>query len=199
MRSVFTIHAGEYLVGAEIERRFRDLRVWIPSKDIGIDLLVTDEHQNKVASLQVKFSKDHHATVRQTGEAPGSESGGWWKFQRDKLAASPADYWVLTLYQFGIRDFDFIVIPPKELLARYDRLTPKAPVIQSYFSVIKAGAQKAKSGAADRDRCWETRGLDQDSMLEIRSGEHGNQARDFSEYLNEWPFQGGKRSTEAGR
>jgi hypothetical protein len=57
MRPIFTIHAGEYLVATEIEKKFRDLRVWIPSKDIGIDLLVTDESQNKVASLQVKFSK----------------------------------------------------------------------------------------------------------------------------------------------
>ena len=181
MRPIFTIHAGEYLVGTEIEKRFRVLRVWIPSKDIGIDLLVTDERQNKVASLQVKFSKDHLATVEQAPGPPGIESGGWWTFRRDKLAASPADYWVLTLYQFQTRKFDFVVIPPKELLARYDSLVPKADVIQSYFSVING------------DRCWETRGLDLPAVEEIRFGTHSNQTRDFSAYLNSWPFQGSKQ------
>ena len=181
MRPIFTIHAGEYLVATEIEKTFRDLRVWIPSKDIGIDLLVTDKRQNKVASLQVKFSKDHHATARQAPGPPGIESGGWWKFQRKKLTESPADYWVLTLYQFQTRKFDFVIIPPKELLARYDRLAPRADVIQSYFSVI------------NNDRCWETRGLDQAAIEEVRSGAHSNHTRDFSSYLNSWPFQGGKQ------
>lgn len=76
MRPIFTIHAGGYLVATEIEKKFRDLRVWIPSKDIGIDLLVIDARQNKVASLQVKFSKDHHATVGRPAGPPGIESDG---------------------------------------------------------------------------------------------------------------------------
>jgi len=51
MRPIFTIHAGEYLAATEIQKTFRDLQVWIPSKDTGIDLLVTDARQNRVASL----------------------------------------------------------------------------------------------------------------------------------------------------
>ena len=58
MRPIFTIHAGEYLVATEIERAFPKLQIWIPSRDTGVDLLVTDRLQTKVASLQVKFSKD---------------------------------------------------------------------------------------------------------------------------------------------
>ena len=58
MRPIFTINAGEYLAATEFQKTFRDLQVWIPSKDTGIDLLVTDARQNRVASLQVKFSKD---------------------------------------------------------------------------------------------------------------------------------------------
>ncbi len=44
MRPLFTIHAGEYLVGSEIEQHFKKekLNVWIPSRGADIDLLVSD-------------------------------------------------------------------------------------------------------------------------------------------------------------
>jgi len=42
VRPLFTIHAGEYLVASEIERRFGRTNVWVPSRDTGVDLLVTD-------------------------------------------------------------------------------------------------------------------------------------------------------------
>jgi hypothetical protein len=178
MRPIFTIHAGEYLVASEIEKRFRDLRVWIPSKDTGIDLLVTDDRQNKMASLQVKFSKDYFGTANQAAAPPEIASSGWWTFRRDKIASSAADFWVLTLYQFQTRTFDFVVISPLHLLARYDKLAPKANIIQSYFCITRAG------------RCWETRGLGKAEMTAIRSGEYSNKTRDFSVYLNAWPFPG---------
>jgi len=181
MRPIFTIHAGEYLTATEIEKRFRRLRVWIPSKDTGIDLLVTDDRQNKVASLQVKFSKDYLGTAKQAAGPPEIASGGWWKFRREKIAASEADFWVLTLYQFQTRKFDFVVISPQDLLARYDQIAPKANIIQSYFCVTTSG------------RCWETRGLLKSEMTAIRSGEYSSKARDFSVYLNAWPFQGRKQ------
>lgn len=43
MRPLFTIHAGEYVVGEFIENNLGDLNVWIPAKDTGIDLLVTNK------------------------------------------------------------------------------------------------------------------------------------------------------------
>lgn len=59
MKPLFTIHAGEYLVGAHyIERNFPHWKVWLPSKDSGVDLLVTDARNRKTVSLQIKFSKD---------------------------------------------------------------------------------------------------------------------------------------------
>lgn len=59
MTPLFTIHAGEYLVGLYIERRYgKRFNVWIPSKDTGIDLLVSDRKNRRTASLQVKFGKD---------------------------------------------------------------------------------------------------------------------------------------------
>src|SRR6266581_2772997 len=58
MKPIFSIHAGEYLVGTHIEENYKNLNVWLPTKDTGIDLLVTDQTNSKNVSLQVKFSKD---------------------------------------------------------------------------------------------------------------------------------------------
>ena len=43
MRPIFTIHAGEYLVGNFLETMFKEIEVWMPSKDTGTDLLITNK------------------------------------------------------------------------------------------------------------------------------------------------------------
>lgn len=118
MRPIFTIHAGEYLVANQIEERFtksHGLRVWIPSKDDGIDLLVTDDACKKSVKLQVKFSKDFDHGVEY-------RASGWWSLNSKKIAESTADYWVLALPMADrenvYRDCFFIALPPKELLRR---------------------------------------------------------------------------------
>ena len=179
MRPIFTVHAGEYLVASAIERNCRDLRVWIPSRDTGVDLLVTDRHQKKVASLQVKFSKDYQSTSRDSASVADIVSGGWWTFERAKIAASTADYWVLVLHRFKPAKFYFVIVPPRELLARYDRIRPNSKSIQSYFCVTSA------------DRCWEVRDLDKAAMKAISAGTYSQPERDFSKYLylKKWPFE----------
>ena len=176
MRPIFTIHAGEYLVASEIEKRFPHLQVWIPSKDTGVDLLVTDNRQNKIVSLQVKFSKDYLGSSGEASSVPEIASTGWWTFQRGKIAQSAADLWVLTLYQFQSRQFDFVFISPQELLSRYEGLVSGVGAIQSYVCVTSAR------------RCWEVRGLGKEDMASIRAGTYANTSRDFSAYLNAWPF-----------
>lgn len=51
MRPIFTDHASEYLLGRHIEKMFKSLNVWVPSKDMGVDLLVTGT-SNKRASKE---------------------------------------------------------------------------------------------------------------------------------------------------
>ena len=177
MRPIFTIHAGEYLVATRIEESFPELRIWIPSSDTGIDLLVTDSHQNKVASLQVKFSKDYLGTKQTSSLKSEIISGGWWTLNRRKMATSAADVWVFVLYQFHSKRFDFVVIPPGELLHRYDQIGVRTNPIQTYFSVTKRG------------QCWETRGLSKDESLMVNCGKYDNPNRDFTKYLNVWPFR----------
>ncbi len=62
MKPLFTIHAGELLVDHEIERKFRRVNVWIPTKDTGVDLLVSNNDNTTTVSLQVKFSRDYLVT-----------------------------------------------------------------------------------------------------------------------------------------
>ena len=40
MKPIFTIHAGEYLVGAVLEKKCPDWEIWLPSRDVGTDLLI---------------------------------------------------------------------------------------------------------------------------------------------------------------
>ncbi len=152
MRPIFTIHAGEYLAATEIEKRFRHLQVWIPSKDTGIDLLVTDGRQNKVACLQVKFSKDYLGSSGGAAQGPEIASSGWWTFQRTKIAKSAADFWVLTLYQFQSRKFDFVIVRPDELLARTVPSTT-SPVWRLTSSKPSVAA-RCRSRRRTRVPCW---------------------------------------------
>lgn len=81
MRPIFTIHAGEFLAADYIERNYAKdgLRVWVPSKDDGIDLLVTSNGCRHAVSLQVKFSKNF-------GRNRDCDASGWWLINRNKSA-----------------------------------------------------------------------------------------------------------------
>jgi hypothetical protein len=93
MKPLVTIHAGEYLVGAYIEQHFKRINVWIPLRDTGIDLLVSDRRNGRSLSLQVKFSKDFLVTHMGPAFQKQLRACGWWTINREKLRTSPADYW----------------------------------------------------------------------------------------------------------
>ena len=174
MRPLFTIHAGEFVVGDHIERNFRRVNLWVPSRDTGTDLLVTDSRNAKAVSLQVKFSRDFLATHMPTIFQKPLRACGWWSLNREKIAKSTADYWVFVLVGFERRSTDFVIIKPSELLARLDTIHGKAKTIQSYLWVT------------EKNRCWETRGLKRQEQLAIAQGQYSNGERDFSTYLENW-------------
>ena len=97
MRPLFTIHAGEFLVGEFIEKNFRSLNVWIPAKDTGIDLLVTGMADRRPVSLQVKLSRDYKAAEAVSEFDRNLVAAGWLTINHEKLAASTADLWVIVL------------------------------------------------------------------------------------------------------
>ena len=107
MKPLFTIHAGEYLVASHIEQHFRRVNVWIPSKDTGVDLLVSDFSSRRTASLQVKFSKDFLFTTMQPvfrDEDSLLRACGWWTINREKLGKAPKTRgWAFALHRSWLR------------------------------------------------------------------------------------------------
>jgi hypothetical protein len=92
VKPLFTVHAGEYLVGAHIEHIFPQWNVWLPSKDTGVDLLVTDARNRKSVSLQVKFSKDFNPTHGSPLLQSRLLAAGWWSHDARKIQKSNADF-----------------------------------------------------------------------------------------------------------
>jgi hypothetical protein len=177
MRPLFTIHAGEFLVGSEIEKRFPHVNVWLPTKDTGIDLLVSNSSNSKTVSLQVKFSRDYVATdVKEVALHRELSAFGWWTPTRKQIDKSSAQYWVFVLFGFENRKADFVIVKPDVLLKRLDKIHEKAEEkFHTYLWVTKHG------------ECYETRGLTLPQKLQIAERKFTDAARDFTQYLNKWP------------
>lgn len=175
MKPLFTIHAGEYLVGCHIEQHFKRVNVWVPSRDSGVDLLVSDRRNRKTVALQVKLSRDYLPT-HMSAEFQGKlRACCWWTINRDKLQKSAADFWVFVLLGFSGHTFDFVVIPPQVLFRRLSRIHgPRQKFFQTYI------------WATARDRCFETRGLRMEEQLRVAYGSYEHKHRDVSEWLNNW-------------
>jgi len=175
MTPLFTIHAGEYRVGEHIERTYPQWNVWVPSKDTGIDLLVTDAKNRKTVSLQVKFSKDFNATDGTQLEKEHVLAGGWWKHNPRKILKSNADLWVFVLPSLVEKETSFIILPPTELLRRLKAIHGSGnKLIHSYLRVTR------------KKRCWETRGLSKADRELVALDRYFNTHRDFTLFLNAW-------------
>jgi hypothetical protein len=174
MRPLFTIHAGEYLVGLHIERHFKKYLVWVPSKDTGIDLLITNPKTRKQASIQVKFSKDFLAPDTAPSFQGGLKACGWWTLSRSKIKTSPADLWVFVLYSFDNRDVQYVVVSPKRLLTILRGIHGNAKTYNVYLWVTT------------KKKCWETRGLSQAEQSLVAVDMYSNTARDVTNQLNNW-------------
>ena len=182
MQPIFTIHAGEYLVGSHIEQNLCDdtgkkFHVWVPSKDSGIDLLVTSHDNSKTASIQVKFSKDFLLTHGRPEYQDKLISCGWWTLNREKIEKSPAEYWVFVLHTFNQKNMQYVVVTPEELKKRLDILHPNKKPIQTYLWVTAI------------QECWETRGLKKthtNSIVDGKYNESDKDIRNFTAFLNNW-------------
>jgi hypothetical protein len=148
MRPLFTVHAGEFLVGQHIESSFRDKNVWVPTKDSGIDLLVTNSSNTEAVALQVKFSRDFLPIMRLTPVAR-KQLRSCTRFTLDEkhLVRSAAHYWVFALLGFEKHTYDYLIIKPKELRRRLEAIHGASERYQTYFWVTK------------QDRAWLTRDL----------------------------------------
>ena len=179
MKPLFTIHAAEYLVADYIERNYHKagnrLRVWVPSKDDGIDLLVTNENCQKTVSLQVKYSKDFEHDRKY-------DAHGWWNLDSEKLKTSKADFWVFVLPKTRgsnmYKDCYFVGLSPKELARRLRKTGKKGKTLYMYLFV------QEENSSTNGSVVIETRGLSKeecDALLENPKGD-----RDFTQFLNNW-------------
>ena len=188
MKSLFTIHAGEYLTGAYIEEKLStkeySYNVWVPGRDTGVDLLVTNTDNTKMCSLQIKYTKDYYLTL---GNADAQYRNklitcGWWTLDLNKISRSPADFWVLMLQPFNL-DPQFIVITPQELHRRLSNIHGKSKRQNMYLWV---------TNEKENSRCIETRMLRQTEKKAVFVGHESpeNPCRDFTKFLNNWePIQ----------
>ena len=188
MKSLFTLHAGEYLVAAHLEEKFKRAQVWIPLRDTGIDLLVSDRRHSETTSLQVKFSRDFLVTHMGPEFQKELRACGWWTINRDKLVHSAAEYWVFVLQGFASRSTDFVVAPSRELLKTLEAIHGRRKTFQVYIWVT------------ERNKCWETRDLGRSDQLQVARGEFRDKNRDLITWLNNWtPVSRLDRSTPRRR
>jgi hypothetical protein len=175
MRPIFTIHAGEFLVGQHIESNFKNKRVYVPTKDTGVDLLVTNSASNKAVTLQVKFSRDFLPVMKDPPATRRSlRSCTWFSFDRQKIVESSAALWVLVLLGFEARTYDYLVIAPEELKDKLEKLHGKSKRYQVYVWVTK------------RRRAWLTRGIAAMDKEAIARDAFTDRAREVTRYLNDW-------------
>lgn len=173
MKTIFSIHAGEFLTGSHIENRFKGLNVWVPSRDTGIDLLVTNPLASKCVSIQAKFSTD--LLPRKTAFLQSHLIAlGWWTLFPQKLEKSTADLWVFVLTSFFTNKTQYIVIPPRKLLEMLKAIHGEGSRWHVYFAVSK------------KKKCWETSELLKDKMKAIAENTFVDEQRDFSQWLNNW-------------
>lgn len=176
MKPIFSIHAGEYLVGSELEKRFKNCEVWLPSKDTGTDLLLTNKKdRQKNIGIQVKFSKDFLPEMSANFQNR-LLACGWWALNYQKIVNSNADLWILAPYSFSTRNIQFIVISPQDLASKLESIHGSPKTINTYLWVTK-----------DK-RCIETRGLKKAGKedLILKKYDMLDSKRDFSEFLNNW-------------
>jgi hypothetical protein len=171
---MFTIHAGEYLTGLHIQRRFPKFNLWLPTKDTGTDLLVTDAGNNRAVSLQVKYGKDFlpdkSAEIQKKFRCLS-----WFTLNSAKLDASSAELWVFVLHSFKHDKPDFVVIPKDELRNRMAEIHGVSDAnVQSYLC------------STETNQCWEVRMPRHDTVLrQIADGSYKDPKRDFTKYLND--------------
>ena len=96
----------------------------------------------------------------------------WFSVNADKLARSPADYWILVLVGFQKRTYDFAIIEPKALLKKLRAIHGKKSRYDIYVWLTEKGP------------AWLTRGLKRVDQVKIAEGTFRDAHRDLTKYLS---------------
>ena len=170
MKPLFTIHEGEFLVGDHINRRLgRKYEVWVPTKDSGVDLLVTRKsRRGRAVGIQVKFSRGFSIRKGMEGHLIATS---WFTLNPSKVRQSKAELWVFVILTLKHQEH-FVLIPTRELKKRIPRgLTKKWNVYLWVFN---------------DQTCYQVRDLGREEILDIPHRGVRERRRDFSEWLEHW-------------
>ena len=177
MNPIFLIHAGEFLFAKQVEANHRDLNCWVPSKDRGVDLLLTSSDNRKTVGVQVKSSRSY---LRGAGPGDGSERlkiGGWCNFSRNRLENSPADIWSFVLISPRRSEPPvFLNIPPADLLQRLEKIHG----VRDKYSIYP--------WVTSDNKALDGRSLSQGEKLALENYELDWGDRDFTDCLEAWDF-----------
>jgi hypothetical protein len=176
VKPLFTIHAGEYLVGNYLEKKFKDCEIWVPSKDTGTDILMTNSlNRKKNVGIQVKFSKDFLPEMDASFHE-NLAACGWWTLNTRKIEQSNAELWILAPYCFAEKNIQFVIIEPKKLLQQLQDIHGVEKTINVYLWITKDG------------KCFETRKYTKEDQQLVLNKEYSKieKVRDFTKYLNDW-------------
>jgi hypothetical protein len=177
MKPIFTVHAGEFVFAEAIEKRYPNLRIWMPTKDTGVDFLLTDEISKSAASVQVKMSRDYRPAFAKDEFDKKLKAAGWFVFSHSALECSSADVWSLILISHERKQKPiFLNIPPRILL---ERLIETHGVRKSYHLY---------PWVLDDGHCIEGRGMKRSDKRKYLSGSCFANSRDMSEFFENWSF-----------
>lgn len=170
MKPIFTIHEGEFLVGDHINRRLgHKYDVWVPTKDTGIDLLITRRPQKgRAVGLQVKFSRSFSIPEELARHLIATS---WFTLDPKKIYSSQADLWVFVIMTLR-HDQHFVVIPKTELQKRIPRNTGNKWNL--YLWVY------------DNHTCYQVRDLGKEEKHDTMHRGVRDKQRDFSKWLENW-------------
>jgi hypothetical protein len=168
MKPLFTIHAGEFLVGDYINRRLgKKFDVWVPTKDSGVDLLVTRKDR-KGGAVGLKFSRSFGIDEAMTQHLIATS---WFTLDPAGIRKSQADLWVLVILNLR-HEGHYIVIPTEELRKR---IPPACKGKWNlYLWVLKNGFS------------YQVRDLPKEEKLDILHCGVKDKHRDFSQWLENW-------------
>lgn len=205
MRPLFTIHAGEYLVGLELEKQIKSRTegtpkydLWIPSKDTGIDLLLRDVVTEKSIPIQVKFSKDFNTNPTEKGgetlkqiekrkieqDVKEKIKGTSWFSPSQSLIMEKnrADFWVFVIFNFASKQNDFVIIPIKDLKTQVEKFNEFEKVVlvegqdKKYHSYITTFKEViVKNIVTSHSFALQTRGLSYAQILELYNKKSRNE------------------------
>ena len=170
MKPLFTIHEGEFLVGDHINRRLgHKFDVWVPTKDSGVDLLVTRKgRRGGSVGLQVKFSRGfsiHEEMARHL------IATSWYTLDPKKIRMSQADLWVFVILTLRHEEH-FVVIPTRELRKRIPR--GSGTMWNLYLWVFDDGS------------CYQVRDLGKEEKLGVYHRGVRDRRCDFCQWLENW-------------